>query len=72
MSKDKDTRKVESLTMGESCTVNWFEEGGGLIFNCHGVYVLFQVTAYGTNEYYEETYMPDNISEMIDKAHSWT
>ncbi len=70
--KDEDKKKLESLIAGQSCTVNWFENGGAQVFNCNWVYVVFEVAQYGGVERYEGTYSSDEIPQIIELAYSWT
>ena len=71
-SRNEDKKKLETLIAGQSCTVNWFEEGGAEVFNCNGVFVVFEVAQYGSNERYEGTYSRDEIPQIIELAYSLT
>ena len=70
--KEIDLEKLKKLPDGSNCTINWFEESGGLVYNCNGVYVLFEVGLYGGNEHYHDTYKKADLQLLVDKAYSWT
>ena len=75
LNKTDDLEKVKALKYGEnnkSCTVFWFEDGGGLVYRVEDVYVLFYVPQYGGEPQYENTYSEHELNELIDKAWSWT
>jgi len=75
MNKVSDIEKVKSLKYGDnntSCTVSWSEGGGGLVYRIEDMYVLFYVPQYGGEPQYENAYHESEISELIEKARSWT
>ena len=64
---------VKSLKDGESCTVNWFSEGGGHIERIKNEYVLSEVQLYGTGSVVDcRKYKFNEIEEMVNIAYSWT
>lgn len=50
-----DLDKIKGLGEGEHCFVNWYMGGGGVVYRVRDVFVVFEVTAYGGNEYYCDT-----------------
>ena len=64
--------KIEKLKDGEHCYFNMFEGGGAACYKCNGMYLLFEITAYGVRECYEGAYFKDQINDLIDRAFSWT
>jgi len=40
--------------------------------SCNGVYVLFEVGAYGGNERYEGTYFKEELERVVLTANGWT
>lgn len=70
--KNQAIEKVKQLKDGEHCHFNMFQDGGAVCYKCNGMYLLFELTQYGINEYYEATYFENQLNEMIEKAYSWT
>jgi len=63
--------KISSLKDGEHVYFNMFQDGGAVCYKCNGMYLLFEITLYGVNEYYEGTYFENQINDLIAKAFSW-
>lgn len=70
--KEQTLNKVSLLKDGEHCYFNMFQDGGAVCYKCNGMYLLFEITLYGVNEFYEATYPKEQISALVDKAFSWT
>lgn len=43
-----DLEKVSQLKHLESCSVNWSEESGGVVFRLYDDYIIYEVSGYGT------------------------
>ena len=71
---DNDMKKLEELKTGEKCFVNWYEEGGGIVYKLsNGTYVLFSVPQFGGYESFEGCYGDKTkLPALLDKAYSWT
>jgi hypothetical protein len=70
--KERDLEKLKALKSGETCTINWFEEGGGEVYKVLDVYVMFYVPHYGGKPYHDRTYLERDLQDLIDTAYSWT
>lgn len=70
--KEQAYDKITLLKDGEHCYFNMFQDGGAVCYKCNGMYLLFEITLYGVNEFYEATYSKDQISALVEKAFSWT
>ena len=72
MSKETDIKKVASLSPGESCTVFWFDGGGGIVYRINDQLVIYSVPQYGGDESYEATFALSETEQLVDLAHTWT
>lgn len=72
MDKEQDKAKLSKLSHGDSTTVFWFEEGGGLVYRVEDMYVLFDVPQYGGYPVYDSIWRDNQIDELIERAYSWT
>ncbi len=72
MPRSDDRKKLEALKDGQECTLNWFEESGGLATRKGDIYTLEEVTGYGANSQEEGKYTANEFEEMLDKTYSWT
>jgi len=70
--KKQALEKVEALKDGEHCYFNIFQDGGAVTYKCNGMYLLFEISQYGINEYYEATYHENQLNDLINKAYTWT
>ena len=70
--REGDLKKLNALKHKGECTVNWFEEGGGIVYKIEDMFILFYVFGYGINSNYEKTYSQSELDELLDKAYSWT
>lgn len=70
----EDMNVLQTLRPGEQCTVNWFEEGGGVVYMLPNyTYILFSVPQYGGYEAFEGCYDgKKNLAELLDEAYKWT
>ena len=64
--------KISNLIDGEHCYFNMFQDGGAVCYKCNGMFLLFEITQYGVNEMYENTYFENQINELVNTAFSWT
>lgn len=64
--------KITNLEDGEHCYFNMFQDGGAVCYKCNGMFLLFEITQYGINEMYENTYFENQVNELINTAFSWT
>ena len=72
MTKDSDISKVRSLGHGQSCTIFWFEEGGGEVHRIWDTLLLFEIPQYGGEGRYEGSFNLDEIEKLVDIAYTWT
>jgi hypothetical protein len=72
MTFEKDLAKVQALEPGQSCTVFWFEEGGGHVEREGDLLVLHEVPQYGGVEGDEFTFNLDQAAALVRLAHTWT
>lgn len=70
--KKEALQKIESLEDGDHVYVNMFQDGGACIYKCNGMYLLFEITQYGINEYYEGTYFENQLNDLLEKVYSWS
>ena len=71
MDRAKDIAKLKALAHKGECTINWFDEGGGLVHKLWDVYVLFDVPQYGGNPRLHGTFDEGNEGALLDVAYSW-
>lgn len=71
MNRDKDLAKLKALLHKGECTVNWCDEGGGLVHKLWDVYVLFDVPQYGGNPRLHGTFDEGKEDDLLDVAYSW-
>lgn len=58
--------------LGET-TVNWSEGGGGQVIKVnYDWYVLFEIPQYGGSPRLDRIYHESELSDLIEKAMSWT
>lgn len=72
ISKDKDLEQIQLMKPTQWRYINWHEEGGGEVQRVHDVYVLFEIPSYGGEPQYFGTFNKNELSKMVDVAHSWT
>ena len=71
--REDDSIALANMKAGENITINWFEEGGGVVHMLSNyTYILFEVPAYGGEEQFVGCYEKENLGELLDKAFSWT
>lgn len=70
--KEQACDKIVSLKDGEHCYFNMVQDGGAVVYKCNGMYLLFEITLYGINEFYEGTYFENQVEFIVDKGFSWT
>ena len=68
----QDLLKVRELREGEECTVNWFSEGGGIIYRIGTGFDLYSVPQYGGQETYEASSTYLNVEDLLNLAYTWT
>lgn len=71
-SKDEIIDKLTILKDNEHLYFNMFQDGGAVCYKCNGMYLLFEISQYGINEYYEGTYSINELDKLVDKAFSFT
>ena len=73
MGIEKDKEKISRMSTlgGQPEYVNWFEEGGGEVYRCNDMFMLFEIPAYGGEDRYEGVYHIDNIDDLLKKAYTW-
>jgi hypothetical protein len=64
--------KLKALADGEECTLNWFEEGGGLVTRMGELYYLEEVPQYGGEPRPEGIFTSAEFEKIIAKAAEWT
>lgn len=71
---NEDMIKLKNMHPGEQCTVNWFEEGGGVVYMLSNhTYILFSVPQYGGDEEFEGCYHGNQmLDKLLTKAYEWT
>jgi len=71
-----DYAKVRNLLPGETCLINWSEEGGAEIFSDGDYFYLYHVPQYGGESRLVRKcrFVIDEIGikTLIAEAHSWT
>lgn len=70
--KEQAFDKISNLKDGEHCYFNMFQDGGAVCYKCNGMFLLFEITQYGVNEVYENTYFENQINEIVSTAFGWT
>lgn len=70
--REKDLIKLKNMRHGDEEYFNWFEEGGGMVYNVYGVYVLFEVPQFGGYEHYNNTFTKNQLDKLLDTVYSWT
>jgi len=69
--KDESLQKLRNLKPSQSCSVQWFRDGGGEVHRVYDVYVLFEIPQYGGKPRYIGTYGQNQLSELVDTVYSW-
>ena len=72
MRKEDDLIKVKALRHGDSCAVNWMEEGGAEVYRLNSVFVVFEVPQYGGEPRFQCTFGEHEAEAVVDLAYSWT
>ena len=72
MKKDEDLKSLLILKHGSKAYVNWFQDGGGKVWRIYDAYILFQVSLYGGEPQYVETYHKRDLNELIHEVYLWT
>jgi len=67
-----DLQRLKEMHNKAELTINWSEEGGGLVHKIEDRWLLFEVPQYGGKPQYEGTYSERNLQKLIDTAKSWT
>lgn len=70
--KEKDKDKIRSLVDGESCHVNWFEEGGGEVSRIGDNLLLYEIPQFGGEGYLVGIYGLVLVDKIMDEIYSWT
>ena len=70
-SKTEIIEKLLTLKDNEHMHFNMFQGGGSVCHKCNGMYLLFEISQYGINEYYEGTYSVSELDKLVDKALSF-
>ena len=69
---EEDRKKLLNLQHLGTCRVAWFEEMGGVVYKVEDMFILFDVSGYGSYINYHKTYNINEIDELLKEAHSWT
>ena len=69
---EHDIESVKSLNPGEDCVIFWSEEQGGTVYFDGKIYILCEVTGYGSYESKYGEFTKDQIEELVTIAHTWT
>ena len=70
----QDTQKVKDLLPGQSCVINWFEEGGAEVHRREDTLSLYEIPQYGGEEHFygEFDFTDEGVKELVSLAYSWT
>lgn len=64
--------KVELLKDGEHIKVNMFQDGCACVYKCNGMYLMFEITSYGANEHYIDTYFENQLDKLVNDVFDLT
>jgi len=70
--RERDKQKLLNAPFNQEITIDWADEGGGLVYRLWDVYVLFEAQHYGRNISYAKTFNDCQIDELLDLVYSWT
>jgi hypothetical protein len=69
-----DAQKVANLLIGETCYLNWYEEGGAEIERIGDILYLYHIPQYGGEGTLHGKYdfNESGIKALVKEANSWT
>ena len=71
-SKSSDLLKVQSLRDGETCQINWHEDGGGEVTREGDILSLYEVPQFGGEPRFYTSCPLSDAPTLVLIAYSWT
>ena len=74
MSRQIELEKLKNMQIYEEVTINWFEEGGGLVYlDSLKRYSLYEVAQYGGSmPCFIGSYSLFELDQLLDLVYTWT
>ncbi len=69
--REQDIQTVQALAHGGTCTVFWFEDGGGEVHRIWDMLFLFEIPQYGGEGIFAGAFTLDDVEKLVDLARTW-